>query len=286
MVTAPTRSEFVASRAVGNATITAISDGSGRSTILKSLSAPPEEWRREVAVDEHDEVVLGYTVAHVRLGEASILIDLGFDDPAPESQWRAPRHQRTPGVVAGLAAIGVQPADITHVLITHAHGDHIAGGSVLRDGRRAPRYPNARHFLGRADWEGNPERAQPDSLLARHLGPVAEAGLLELVDAERAVAPGIAILPAPGESAGHCIVRVNSAGETFYFLGDLFHHPCEVAHLDWVSAGRDAGVMRASREALIAAALPANALLLTTHLPFPGFGRLRAADGGIRWVEA
>ena len=106
------------------------------------------------------------------------------------------------------------------------------------------------------------------------------------MDAEREVAPGVAMLPAPGESPGHCLVRVRSAGATFYFLGDLFHHPCEVAHLDWVSGGRDAAAMRASREALIAAALPADALLMTTHMPFPAFGRLRETPDGVRWEEA
>jgi glyoxylase-like metal-dependent hydrolase (beta-lactamase superfamily II) len=277
---------FVASRTVGDATVTAISDGSGLSTIIKTLEVPEEEWRREVDADAAGEIRLGYTVAHVRLGAASVLIDLGFDDPGPESQWRAPRHDRSPGVTAGLAAIGVRPDDITHVLITHAHGDHVAGGSIPHGAGRAPRFPNARHLLGRADWEDNPARADPDSLLARHLGPVAAAGLLDLIDEEQEVAPGIAMLPAPGESPGHSIVRVVSRDETFYFLGDLFHHPCEVRHLDWVSQGRDAAAMRASREALIAAALPADALLLTTHLPFPGFGRLRREGGELRWVEA
>ncbi len=278
-------SDFVASRTVGAATVTAISDGSGRSSILGSLLVPREEWRREVDADERDEITLGYNVAHVRLDDASILIDLGFDDPSPESSWRAPRHQRTPGVVAGLATIGVRPEDITHVLLTHAHGDHIAGGAVEQAGRWVPRYPNATYFLGRADWEGNPERDRPESLLTRHLGPVADAGRLELVDTARAIVPGVDMLAAPGESPGHCLVRVASAGATFYFLGDLFHHPCEVAHLDWASSGRDVTALLASREALLAAALPADALLMTTHMPFPAFARLRATPTGAVWVE-
>jgi len=235
---------YVTSRTVGAATITAISDGSGRSAILGSLAVPREEWRREVDADDWDEIILGYNVAHVRLGAASILIDLGFDYPGPASPWRAPRYQRTPGVVAGLAAIGVRPEGITHVLITHAHGDHVAGGAIERAGRWVPRYPNAIYFLGSADWEGNPERDRPDSLLARHLGPAADAGRLELVDAERAIAPGVAMVAAPGESPGHCLVRVTSDGVTFYFLGDLFHHPCEVAHRDWASSGRDQAARR------------------------------------------
>ncbi len=278
--------EYIAARTVGAATVTAISDGSGRSAILASLPVPRKVWRREVDADERDEITLGYNVAHVRLGAASILIDLGFDDPGPASQWRAPRHQRTPGVVAGLAAIGVRPEGITHVLITHAHGDHVAGGAVERAGRWVPRYPNATYFLGRADWAGNAERERSASLLARHLGPVAEAGRLELVDSERAIVPGVTMLAAPGESPGHCLVRVTSEGAAFYFLGDLFHHPCEVQHRDWASSGRDAAALLASREALLAAALPADALLMTTHMPFPAFGRLRETPAGVAWVPA
>jgi glyoxylase-like metal-dependent hydrolase (beta-lactamase superfamily II) len=280
-------SAFVASRPLGEATVSVISDGSGRSTIIKMLTVPEAEWRREVPeADADGEVTLGYNVAHVRLGTASILIDLGFDDPSPASPWRAPRHQRSPGVEAGLATLGVRPETITHVLITHAHGDHVAGGSVAAGDGRRPRFPHARHLIGRADWETNPARSQPDSLLAQHLGPVAAAGLLEMVDAEREVVPGVTMLAAPGESPGHCIVRVQSGGATFYFLGDLFHHPVEVVHLDWVSQGRDAAAMLASRRRLVAGALASDALLVASHIPFPGFGRLRQTAEGLRWTPA
>ena len=243
--------EYVASRTVGAAIVTAISDGSGRSSILGSLPVPREVWRREVDADEQDEIALGYNVVHVRLGATAILIDLGFDEPSPTSPWRAPRHQRTPGGAAH-AALGARPEETTHV----------------------SRYPNAPSFLGHADWEGNAERDRPGSLLTRHHGPVADAGRLALVDTERAIVPGVTMLAAPGESPGHCIVRGASEGATFSFPSDLFHHPCEVQHRDWASSGRDA------------AAPPAEALLVTTHMPFPAFGRLRETPDGVAWVPA
>jgi glyoxylase-like metal-dependent hydrolase (beta-lactamase superfamily II) len=280
----PAGSPFVTSRAVGAATVTIISDGSGRSTVIKQLEVPPEQWRAETDVDANDEVVIGYNLAHLRVGDASILIDLGFDDPSPASTWRAPRHQRSPGLEAGLATIGVTPDEITHVLITHAHGDHIAGGSVARGGRRVPRFPTAPHWLGRGDWEGAAGREQPDSPLATHLGPVAEAGLLRLVDIATDIVPGVLMIPSPGESPGHCIIRLDSGGEQFFFVGDLFHHPCEVAHLDWVLRGRDAPAMMTSRQWLVTAALETDALLATSHMPFPGLGRLRREGDGVRWV--
>ncbi len=261
--------EYVASRTVGAAMVTAISDGPGRSSILGSLPVPREVWRREVDADAQDEVVLSYNVAHVRLGAAAILIDLGFDDSSLASQWRAPRHQRTRGVVAGLAALGVRPEEVTHVLITHAHGDHVAGGAIERAGRWVPRHPTVTYFPGHADWEGNAERDRLGSLLARHLGPVADAGRLALVDTERAIVPSVTMLATPGESPGHCIVRVASEGATFSFLSDLFHHPCDVHHRDWASSGRAAA-----------------ALLMTTHMPFPAFERLRETPDGVAWGPA
>jgi hypothetical protein len=44
--------------------------------------------------------------------------------------------------------------------------------------------------------------------------------------------------------------------------------------------------MLASRERLVAEALDADALLVASHIPFPGFGRLRQTAEGLRWVEA
>jgi glyoxylase-like metal-dependent hydrolase (beta-lactamase superfamily II) len=277
--------DYVASRRVGDATVTAITDASGMSTIIKMLEGVPEEvWRREVEADANGEVRLSYNVAHVKLGDASILIDLGFDDPSPTSPWKAPRHLRTPGVQAGLATIGVRPSDVTHVLVTHNHSDHIAGGTIEVDGKRVPRFPNARHYLGRLDWEGVPERSQPDSALAIHLGTIDRLGLLDVVGEERELVPGVTMLHSPGETPGHSIVRVESGGAAFYFLGDLFHHPCEVAHSDWVARGRDAAQMRDSRERLIAEAYPKRVLLMTTHMPFPGWGRLELTPTGPRWL--
>jgi glyoxylase-like metal-dependent hydrolase (beta-lactamase superfamily II) len=270
----PPVEEFTATRQFGDATVSLISDGSGRSVIVKSLEVPEAEWRAAVPeADAEGEITVGYNVALVRLGDARVLIDLGFDDPGPESPWKEPRHRRSPRVEAGLRRLGVAPEDVTHVLITHAHGDHVAGAVV--DGR--PRFPRARHYINRLDWD--------PAALATHMGAVARAGLVELTDGDVEVVPGVTLVHAPGESPGHAIVRVDSGGERFYFLGDLFHHPCEVEHLDWVSRGRDRAAMEASRRRLIAEAVPSDAALVFSHRPWPAWGRIVAEGGGYRWVD-
>jgi glyoxylase-like metal-dependent hydrolase (beta-lactamase superfamily II) len=280
-VAEPGLSRHVATRRVGAVAVTIVSDGTLR--WAPELQAPEDAWRRAMPeADASGALTFSMNVAHLGLGMASVLVDLGFDEPGPTSRW--PAAARSPGLVAGLAEIGVRPEDVTHVLLTHPHGDHVAGGTVERGGQRVARFPRARHLLGRADWEAV-AGAPPGSDAAVHLGTLARLGLLEPAAGDDSeIVPGLALVHAPGESPGHSIVRLRSGGETFYFLGDLFHHPCEVEHTDWVSPGRDRAAMQASRERLIRDALAADALLVFSHGRFPGWGRIEAASGGARWV--
>ena len=278
--------DYVASRRVGDATITVVSEG-----VLPwapELQAPEEEWRRAMPeADERGVLPLGLNVVHVQLGDASVVLDPGLDDPLSEWQRRyeqeSPGLVRTPGLSAGLAAARIRPEEVTHVVISHSHKDHYCGVTAERAGN-APRFPNARHLLGRADWEGNPEREDPGSDLALRLGEIERLGLLELLDGQRDVAPGVTVIPAPGETPGHSVVRVLSGGEGFWYVGDLLHHPCEAEHTAWVSPGRDREAMRRSRERMLSEAAHTSAALVFTHaIPSPPWGRIARSGTGYRW---
>ena len=248
MVTHATE-EYVATRRIGDATVTLINDGVFDAIpLIPWMDAPAAAVRRAVPEADANGAIghSGMIVAHVRIGHASILIDPGVGDLDPSS-WLVTDLKlcRTPGVQAGLAAVGSAPEQITHVLITHAHDDHFLGAMVRRDGQHIPRYPQARYVIGRAEWDGNPAREDPTSEVTLRLGALDRRGLLAVVEGDAAIVPGVTMLPAPGESPGHSIVHVASAGDHFYYLGDLFHHTCEVAHLDWVMAHRNTPAMMA-----------------------------------------
>lgn len=274
---------FVSSRPIGDSTVSIIRDSTFPWT--PQIQAPEDEWRAAMPeADEAGSLPIDMNVAHVRIGRASILIDLGFGDPTPELLRQRPRLVATPGVVAGLASLDVRPEDVTHVIITHAHGDHYEAATVEQNGERVPRYPNARYVLNERDWLEEPARAAASPAYDMHLGTLNRQGRLDRIGGDAEIVPGVTYLHAPGESPGHSIVRVRSRGESFYYLGDLFHHPAEVAHLDWVSPGRDRSAARASRERLIQEAVPDGAVLVFTHHRFPGWGRIVADNSGYRWI--
>jgi glyoxylase-like metal-dependent hydrolase (beta-lactamase superfamily II) len=275
---------YVSTRRIGDATISVINEAVTRIPLTAVFAPSQVEWLRANGEADSEDCLTSYqAVILVRLADAMILIDPAFDDPGtPWDQHFAttwPGVERTPGMEAGLASLGVAPEAITHVLITHAHDDHFAG--VLQGDR--PRFPNARHLIGRADWEGNPRRTQSDGDLVTRLGRIADLGLLDLVDGDRVIVPGVLLQHAPGETPGHSIVRVESGGQTFYALGDLFHHASEVEHLDWVSPWVDLPVMRTSRDGLIAEAVPRNATIIFTHDTFVPWGHIVPDGDGHRW---
>jgi glyoxylase-like metal-dependent hydrolase (beta-lactamase superfamily II) len=279
-------SAYVASRRFGDATVTIISDGYIHGKV--ALPLPEAEWRSAIPeADAEGHISYGLNFLHIQIGDASIVVDpSGLDDPTSGMvegfAELYPEHMLTPGLEAGLASIGVTLDDITHVLITHGHSDHFRGMITERNGQQVPRFPNARYAVGAGDWDES-TKAKPENPRTLCYGTVEKAGLLETVATEREVAPGVTMIPAPGESPGHTLIRVDSGGDRFYYLGDLFHYAAEVEHLDWQDPGRDPVAMRVSRQRLLDEVADTNAVLLYTHSPFPGWGRIVSTAKGYRW---
>jgi len=214
-----------------------------------------------------------------------LLIDAPAHDDNPSGAVPLPGYLPPPPIEEQLLAAGIAPEAVTHLAITHAHWDHFNGLTRLVDGEDRPIYANAVHYLGRGDWEMiQPQLVDADSMQSHTLGAVARAGLLQLVDGEVEILPGIRIIPAPGESPGHQIVRIETGDGILYHVGDLYHHTAEVARPEWACHWAEATAHNASRRAFLAAVLPENATVLASHIE--GFGQIVQADSGLRWVES
>ena len=272
---------------LGDAAITIINVGDMMVDMGEELAVPESDWRPLYGSSLAVPRPFPSQCVHIALPGASILVDAGDYALAIslDSSFLPPGYTSPPGVVEQLLSRGIRPEDITHLIITHAHFDHYAGTTTQRAGSNVPRFPNARVFLGRADWhhpETQKDLRDPNSLDSRTFGVLHKLGLLELVDGDLDVTPQVRIIAAPGESPGHQLVRVRSQGQTLYCLGDLFHHPAEVEQPAWMVKWADASANLASRQSLIQAALQENALLVAAHMPI---GRVEGTLEHHRWVS-
>lgn len=280
-------SQHIAVYQVGAATLTVVNVGDSLWTLAEELALPDAE--RAAHPDLFAPRPFPSQCVHIALPAlgASVLVDASVYDFPPDVAQVPPGYTPPPGLLAALASRGIAAEDVTHVVITHPHFDHINGLTRPAEddaSRWIPCFPNARHYLGAADWE-QPELqaalADAGSLEARTLGVLHTVGLLELVRGEREIAPGVRVVLAPGETPGHQVVRVESEGMAAYCLGDLFHSVEEVARPEWMATWADRPAMAASRRTLISAAQAENAVLVAAHIP--GVGRLGASDAGISW---
>lgn len=273
--------------ALGDATITIVNVGDMMVDMAQEMAVPESAWRPLYGAGFAGPRPYPSQCVHIALPNASILVDAGDYALAIslDSSYLPRSYSPPPGVVEQLQSRGIQPEDITHLIITHAHFDHYAGTTIERDAVYIPRFPNARVFLGRADWdypETQDALRDPDSLDSRTFGVLHKLGLLKLVEGDIDVMPEVRIIAAPGESPGHQLVRMHSQGQTFYCLGDLFHHPAEVEHPSWMVKWADASANLRSRQALIIAALQENVLLLAAHM---AVGRVEGTLANPRWVS-
>lgn len=215
----------------------------------------------------------------VRTTFGVVLVDTGIGHlpPPPPSTW-SEQHDGT----AGLAAAGVAPGDVAHVVLTHLHGDH-AGGAVTSEG--TPRFPNAGYDVHPWDWEDFAADPDDDDRGNREAMQVlAETGMLRLEASDHEVAPGVRVVHTPGHTRGHRSVVVDSGTGTLLLTGDLLHLPVQAARPDLPSShDRDPGSGAASRTALLAQAAEHGWTLAVPHFARP-FGRLAPSPDGARWV--
>ncbi|MCA9928549.1 MAG: MBL fold metallo-hydrolase [Anaerolineales bacterium] len=246
----------------------------------------PEDANDEVRPFLECPVPLPVQSILIKNAGMTVLVDAPKYNIARSSPYAISNYKPPPGLVAQLAQIGITPDAVTHVIITHAHFDHFNGLTIKKKNEILPLFTQARHYLARADWESPTMQAvlaKPKSLENKTFGFLQRQGMLELVDDAFDLSADIRMLPAPGETPGHQIVRVESGGQVLYCLGDLFHHELEFLQPGTAVYWADFDAMINSQQQLIETALAENALLIATHIA--GYGRLIHQNDRITWAN-
>jgi glyoxylase-like metal-dependent hydrolase (beta-lactamase superfamily II) len=153
-----------------------------------------------------------------------------------------------------LTAAGFPPDSIDTVLCTHLHVDHVGWNTSLVGGKWVPTFAKARYVFGKTEfehWRDHSEDPAHVAVFNDSVKPIADAGRMELVASDQLLTEEIALIPTPGHSPGHMSIHIKSEGEEGLLTGDVAHHPCQMAHLDWSStADSDPGQSAETRRSL------------------------------------
>lgn len=267
---------------IGDLRVDAISDGAfvARPSYFGEHvppSARPDVFDREGAA----WLPIGCFLVRPAIGEPGgpvVLVDAGLGpalDPMPDGMTLVGGQ-----LLTGLRALDVDRRDITDVVVTHFHLDHV-GWLFAPDGRET--FPRARLWFGEAEWahfvEGPGEMAPHIRAGVRSLAGTPRVRLVAQAVAE--VAPGIHAIPAPGHTPGHLAVEVASREERLVLLGDAITIPEQLGEQGWHSMGDvDAELAERSRRALWERMSHPGTVGVGAH--FPELRPGRVVDG--RWV--
>ncbi|MHA6202961.1 MBL fold metallo-hydrolase [Dyella soli] len=233
-----------------------------------------------------DVIDWGLNVIVVRSGGRTILVDAGVGSEMADAT-RAGRLTRR------LEGAGIDPGEVTDVVATHIHMDHIGG--LLDQRLRSRMRSDLRIHVSHTDVEyfESPDFSQNtfggiQDIIRSSARKFLDAYRSELrpFDKEYEVAPGVVVTLTGGHTPGHSVVRVASGGERLTFAGDALV-PVGVECPEWQNAfDHEPEEATRVRIRLLKEAAATGELFMASHLSFPTLGRVAVDGKAFRYVPA
>ncbi|HUR34236.1 MAG TPA: methylmalonyl-CoA epimerase [Vicinamibacterales bacterium] len=210
---------------VGNFELISLYDGTFRLDGGAMFGVVPKAlWEKKTTPDDSNRIPMTMRPLVVRDGTRTMLIDAGLGDKESEKFYRMYAVDRTHSLDQALAEAGIAADEIDIVLASHLHFDH-AGGFTARnsDGVVVPRFPNARYVVRRGEWNDarKPHERNRASYLPDNFMPLADAGVLDFIEEDCVVMPGVKVQRTGGHTAHHQIIWVESGRDRAVFLADM-----------------------------------------------------------------
>jgi glyoxylase-like metal-dependent hydrolase (beta-lactamase superfamily II) len=225
-----------------------------------------------------------YNITAVKTPRGVVLVDAGTGGIAGPQSGRVP---------ANLRAIGIEPAQVTLIIHTHFHGDHIGG---LTDAQGVAQFPNAEIAVPEGEWaywmdEGEasraPEGRRPAFANARRRFAPYMAKVRRFAPGAT-IAPGFTAVASNGHAPGHTSILVADGATQLLVIGDAITTPAFfLPNPEWYPGfDMDPAMAVATRRALLDRAAADRLQIVGYHFPMPATGRVERSGSGFRLVPA
>jgi glyoxylase-like metal-dependent hydrolase (beta-lactamase superfamily II) len=197
---------------------------------------PKPLWEKKAPPDSLNRILLGLHPLLIRTPGRVILVDTGIGRKEKEKFREIFAVGGETDIVSSLARFGLAPEDVDTVVCTHLHFDHAGGGTRLdAGGQPVPTFPRARHLLQRAELEDaeHPSLRARASYFPENWEPLRAARLLDIVDGEFEVAPGVRTLVMKGHIRAQMGVVIESGGARAIYPCDMIPTSAHVP-IPWV----------------------------------------------------
>lgn len=187
---------------------------------------PKNLWERSNPPDEQNRITLATRHLVLTSGSRKILIDTGMGAKWDEKSKDIYKISQPPNAVLGaLTEAGINPDEITDVILTHLHFDHTGGSTISEGGKLIPAFRNAKYYVQKKnfDWGVNPSDRDRGSYIKDNFEPLASEGVLEFIEEnDSPFDDEISFHLVNGHTFAQQLVKISDGTETIFYCGDLF----------------------------------------------------------------
>ena len=174
--------------------------------------------------DELNRIPLEARLMLIRWDDKIVLVDTGNGNKLnPKVAERYGIDLTKSSVELHLKRFGIEPEQITDVILTHLHFDHSGGATKILNSEIVPTFPKARYYVQKEHykWAVNPTEKDRASFFTENYIPLKDTGVLELIDGEADIYPGISAINVNGHTKAMQLIKVHDAGQNVLFCADL-----------------------------------------------------------------
>jgi glyoxylase-like metal-dependent hydrolase (beta-lactamase superfamily II) len=184
---------------------------------------PKSIWEKLNPPDEKNLCTWAMRCLLIEDGNKKILIDTGLGNKQSEKFFSHYEPHGSASLLGSLKEKGFEVEDITDVILTHLHFDHV-GGAVKREGEELlPTFPNATYYVNKAHWEHalNSNPREKASFLDENILPLEQSGQLKLLEKGEDFSSNIKLRTFDGHTTGMWVPEINYHGKILYYCADL-----------------------------------------------------------------
>jgi glyoxylase-like metal-dependent hydrolase (beta-lactamase superfamily II) len=246
---------------------------------------PKSMWSASFPADENNMVPVCCRLLLIETEDRKILIDSGIGNKQSE-KYRSHFSITGNTLEQGLKEKGFSTNDITDVILTHLHFDHVGGSVVYNEDKTKllPLFPNAIYYCSKTQWdwaiEANPR--EKASYMDDNYVPLFESGHLEFIHEEQELFKGIYLKIYDGHTIGQMIPHVEYNGRTVVFMADFIPTVKHIPMPFVPSYDVQPLVTIKEKAAFFETAVAGNYVLFFEHDPFNECCSLQMTDKGAR----
>jgi glyoxylase-like metal-dependent hydrolase (beta-lactamase superfamily II) len=186
---------------------------------------PKNLWEKTNPADEQNRIQLAMRNLLIKNDKQVILVDCGVGNKLSEKAAAIYHIDHSANeLTKGLDKAGVKTTDITDVIITHLHFDHIGGATYYNaDGQLQLTFPNANYYVQGEHWHWgmNPTEKDRASFMPENYMPIKEAGKLIELNGQKELFPGIEMVVVYGHTQAMQLPKISDSQKTLLYCADL-----------------------------------------------------------------